>query len=475
MSLNTKKLIAQIQSNAQKNATNKTNKIEHALASSRLVQLSLHEFMNATGIKMDKYLVDKFYHSIKEDIPIYLDNELIKWCGYSGELKIQKQNLIKLIKKLNVPIIEMNNDEYEKFRNNVCSQTTFKKKPSSIDTTRNTCNINTQNEHNDVSKNNMLKQHPFEKIRNTCNINTQNEYNDVSKNKYDNESDNESGNESDNESDNESNNDMFDTDFYKVYPEVDRSNGKNRTKHILIMPDDFRMIVMMLHTSRGLQVCKYYIELEKLIKYYVNYQLQFVSRREELLKIDLKESREMYKKAEADRTKAEADRTKAEIDRIQANSDRRELQITLNNVQNELTDLHDLVEDSNEEIQNLTNNLNIATEDRVPKTERRSLRERFVLMQLHDTDPEVHEYYVIRAQIRSVNAAINRITLRFPNAIQVLTIFSQPNAGNLYSRIKERLNDFIEYTGNYISPIELTHNQFIRRIHRINNERRNVE
>ena len=158
-----------------------------------------------------------------------------------------------------------------------------------------------------------------------------------------------------------------------------------------------------------------------------------------------------------------------------AEADRKELKQTLNNVRDELTEMHELVEESNEEIQTLTNHLNTAVEDRVPQTAKRSTRERFILMQLNDNDPEVHEFYVIRTQNRSVNTAINRLRRQFPNATRVLTIICQPNATNLYNRIKERLGAMIDYTGNYISPIELTHNAFIRRIHRINNERRNVE
>jgi hypothetical protein len=421
MSIDTKALVAKIQKTAKKNALEKANKIERALASSRLVLLSFHEFMKVTGYKMDKYLVDKFFHSIKEDIPIYLDNELIKWCGYSGELYKQKQLLMNLIKKYNIPLIEFDNNEYDEFRTNVVKLYT----PRSI---QKSSNIDTKNEDGDVES------------------------------------------ESEEESKSDNSEDEFDTDSYNdvltnVYPEVDRSNGKGKTKHILITPDDFRMLAMRLPTDKGIQTCRYYIEFEKLVKEYVNYQVQFLSRRGELLEIELKESREERR---LDRIKYEQDRKKAE-------KSREELRNTLDDVRDELTEMHDLVEESNEEIQTLTNQLNTAVEDRVPQTANRSTRERFILMQLHDTDPEVHEFYVIRTQNRSVNSAINRLRDRFPNATRVLTIICQPNATNLYNRIKERLGDMIDYTGNYISPIELTHNAFIRRIHRINNERRNVD
>ena len=181
MSANTKQLIAKIQSRAQKNAAKKTDKLERALAASRIVQLSLQEFMNVTGIKMDKYLVDKFYHSIKEDIPIYLDNELIQWCGYAGELRDQKRRLFDLIKKYKVSTIDLDNDEYEELR----------------------------------------------------------EVNLI------------------------------------YYPKVDKSRGKGKTRHILIMPDDFQLIVLRLPTSTGHIVADHYIGLSNLVRLYWQYQAAF--------------------------------------------------------------------------------------------------------------------------------------------------------------------------------------------------------
>lgn len=49
-----------------------------------------------------------------------------------------------------------------------------------------------------------------------------------------------------------------------------RSNTKKT--HVIAMPDTFRAQTMMLKTSKGAQIRKYYIQLEKLIKAYVIYQ-----------------------------------------------------------------------------------------------------------------------------------------------------------------------------------------------------------
>jgi hypothetical protein len=184
-------LVADITKNAHKKAQFKKKLIEKALTSSRLVLLSLSEFIKITNMKINKYMVDKFFHSIKDDIPIYLDNDLIKWCGYAGEIYTQKQHLLKLIKKNEINTIELNNNEYEQFRKNLYIQ-------------------------------------------------------------------DESG-----------------TDFSKIYPEVDKAHGKGKTRHILVMPDSFYMILIRLPTSVGHIVAEHYINLSNIIKLYWKYQAAF--------------------------------------------------------------------------------------------------------------------------------------------------------------------------------------------------------
>ncbi len=390
----TKALVASIYKNAVLKAVKREEKIERALASSRLVLLSFHEFLNVTGYSINKYMVDKFFHSIKDDIPIYIDNELIKWCGYGGPLKLQKQMLMKLIKKCEVELIELDNDEYEQFRED----------------TRKLCmQSHTQNQPDDKSDTD--------------------------------ESD------SDNSEDESSSEGESEDDFNTMYPEVDRSNGKGKTKHALVPPDDFKMVVMRLPTTRGKQVCKYYIKFERIVREYVKYQVQFLTRREELLEIELKESREERRKAEAERQKAEA------ASRV----------------------LQETVEDLRDDIEEVKDMLDCATDDRVPKTIKRNLLERFVLMKLNDQNPNTHDFYVIRAQRRGVTTAIARLQNKFPNAERILTIRYQPNSKNLFNRMKESMAGRIDVSGNYVSPINLSHDRFIERVMRLNAEKKSVE
>jgi hypothetical protein len=366
---------------------------------------------------------DKFYHSIKDDIPIYLDDKLVEWCGYEGSVREQKRALLRLIEKYNIKTIEMDNDEYEEFRKSLC----------------------------DASVTQTTKDQPIQE-----------------------QSDNESSDEeSDNESDDEEpDNEEPVEEINTMYPPVDRTRGKGKTRHILIMPDDFRMVVMRLPTKTGTQICRYYIELEKMIKLYVNYQLQFYIRREELLQIDLKESR-----AErlVERQKAEADRQKAEADRQKSDAKLNKINATLTEIKEELNESNQLVNELGEDLNNLTETLDIATDDRAPKVMRPYIRERFVIMKLNDTDATTHDYYVIRAQRRNVGSAISKLRSTFENATRALTIDCQPNSMNLFNRIKEQMTDNIDYANNYISPVGISHKSFLRRIQLINNQKKNIE
>jgi len=384
-------LIAKINSVAKKNAARKDTKIEKALHASRLSLLTMQEFINITGVKMNKYLVDKFYHSIKEDMPIYLDNGLIKWCGYEGSLFEQKRALLRLIKKYDISIMEIDNDKYEELRRDI------------------------------------LNLYDLQVIQNS----DQEQSDQSEKENSEDESDQSSSeNESDEEVAEEQN---ISTDLEKLYPDVDRSHGKGKTKHILIMPDDFRMIAMRLPTKQGKTVCRYYIELEKLVKDYMNYQIQFLAKREELLAIELKESR--------DRAEARHNELMGQIDEL------------------------------NDNIEDLSDKLESTADISVPPTKSKSKLEKFVLVKLNDTDQTTHDYYVIRAQRSNARKAFKTLRETYPNCIKKLIFEYQPNSINLYNRIKEQMKRKIQYNGNYISPDGISDRRFIKSIIKIHNKR----
>jgi phage anti-repressor protein len=57
-----------------------------------------------------------------------------------------------------------------------------------------------------------------------------------------------------------------------IYPPIATGNGSYQTKHIIVLPDTFRKVLMMLKTSRANRIREYYISLEKLLRMYTMYQ-----------------------------------------------------------------------------------------------------------------------------------------------------------------------------------------------------------
>ena len=58
-------------------------------------------------------------------------------------------------------------------------------------------------------------------------------------------------------------------------PEPTIGSSARSIKHLIVMPDTFRSLCMMINTEKGKQIRKYYITLEKLIKAYNLYQTIF--------------------------------------------------------------------------------------------------------------------------------------------------------------------------------------------------------
>jgi phage anti-repressor protein len=49
-------------------------------------------------------------------------------------------------------------------------------------------------------------------------------------------------------------------------------NNHNKTKHLIISPDCFKQSLMLLKTKKSKDIRSYYIELEKIFKFYLQYQ-----------------------------------------------------------------------------------------------------------------------------------------------------------------------------------------------------------
>lgn len=174
------------------------------LVKSKDEMFTIQEFISETKYNIDNFIIDKFWNNMSNDMDIYIDDSIIRWMGYTGQIRIAKQKFNKLLENFteNNEYQILNNEEYENF--------------SCI-------------------------------LKDTRN---------------------------------------------NIYPKVDRSHGKNNTKHILLKPDTFREIMMMLRTKKANDIRKYYLSLEKLIKLYSKYQTTY---KETIINKQIEESKQKHK------------------------------------------------------------------------------------------------------------------------------------------------------------------------------------
>lgn len=163
-----------------------------------LSMLTIQEFIQKSNFPIDSFMVDNFFDNLNNDIPIYVTNELIEWCGYSGKLSHQKESFNKLLS---------NFDEGKDYW------------------------IYSNKEYREYYDKSMSVLTDIESIQ-------------IDQSKYN-------------------------------YPHPDIFIGKNKTKHLVLTIQCFKMVLMMLNTTKSHSIRLYYISLEKLIKTYAKYQLYY--------------------------------------------------------------------------------------------------------------------------------------------------------------------------------------------------------
>jgi hypothetical protein len=122
--------------------------------------------------------------------------------------------------------------------------------------------------------------------------------------------------------------------------------------------------------------------------------------------------------------------------------------------------------------------LNVATEERAPRTQSKETHPRFILVELNDPSSP-YDYYVIRTQKKNVKSAYNKLKAKHKNAKAKIIIKYQPNAVNLFNLIKEELRDnrkVVSIVSNYIRLKNgYTKECFIADVEEINNSKKVVE
>ncbi|ADO00397.1 hypothetical protein WIV_gp054 [Wiseana iridescent virus] len=244
-------------------------------------------------------------------------------------------------------------------------------------------------------------------------------------------------------------------------------------KFLIMEPDDLKMAIMQLKTKNGDTIRQYYIDLEKLLKLYVEYTLYFnhresqrkITNLEEMMadmRLDMKEERKIR----------EEDREKDRELIQQQTQYMRSLGISLEEVKDQNEELLDNNRGLKKEVKKVQYKLGIAVEDRAPLPVNEDKQERFILLKRNDN--EHFQYYTIRAQHKYTERRIKVQKTLFPHLQILLDFMANPNSKSLYVRIKDTLKTKnVQFNGNNIDleGSEVTEEELLEEMKVINDQK----
>ena len=267
----------------------------------------------------------------------------------------------------------------------------------------------------------------------------------------------------------------FHTLINKTYPEPSTGASASSKKHLIVMPDTFRQLCMMITTDKGKQIKKYYITLEKLIKAYNLYQVIFKGQELERAmickgdKIDelLLTIKQNEIKADVERKKADEERKKADDERIKADAERIKV-YEQNLIQNRIQD---------EKINRLlghaikaTETLKVVAQNHVEVNKLQIVKQhKFII--LKDTTNSDRPYYVIRSQKGSIRKIISTLNTKHQLNMVIWFELEQPNSVAFYNILKKELKQYMTRDGLWFSIKDITEDNFKSKIYDINRRR----
>ena len=248
----------------------------------------------------------------------------------------------------------------------------------------------------------------------------------------------------------------------KQYPTIQEElqllpheGARSSVKFLIMKPNDLKMAIMQLKTKNGHIIRQYYIDLEELLKLYVEYTLYFNHRESqrkitnlEQMMADMKLANEQYMKS---------------------------LGISLEEVKDQNEELLDETKSLKKQNKKIQRKLGIAVEDRAPLPEDESKRERFVLIKRND--PDFMPFYTIRAQDMYTSRKIKAQKMLFSELEILLDFRANPNSKTLYNRIKETLKaKGVMFNGNNIDldGSEVTEEELVEEMKVINDQKYDV-
>jgi hypothetical protein len=277
----------------------------------------------------------------------------------------------------------------------------------------------------------------------------------------------------------------------ELYPTIENElqllpHNVQHTKFILMEPNDLKMAIMQLKTKNGHIIRQYYIDLEELLKLYVEYTLYFNHRESQRKITTLEESMAKLNltiaKQEEDRIQDRETLNEQKQIMVRQEQYMRSLGISLEEVKDqneELLDKTQGLEDQNKglkkEVKKVQRKLGIAVEDRAPLPVDEDKQERFILLKRNDDHH--FEYYTIRAQHGYTERKLKTQRTLFPQLEILLDFKANPNSKTLYNRIKDTLKaKNVQFTRNDIDleESEVTQEELVEEMKIINDQKYNL-
>jgi hypothetical protein len=99
--------------------------------------MSFVQFIDFNKIDLDTIKVDKFFHNLNNNIPIYMNETMIEYFGYSGIMKKQKESIKNMIEENFIEYKDQlyhvyDNKDYNKYLENLESEYSDSKNPEKI-------------------------------------------------------------------------------------------------------------------------------------------------------------------------------------------------------------------------------------------------------------------------------------------------------------------------------------------------------
>ena len=262
-----------------------------------------------------------------------------------------------------------------------------------------------------------------------------------------------------------------DEDFRLSIVAESKSGGCTHKNEYYLHPRAFKLCLMRSLNTKT--YAKYYILLEECIKHYNDYQLLLQHNYVIKLKDKIKENKVIIQEKDN-----KIDELNTKIDLLLKNNEKslednkklfNELTKTnqkldqanehLENIQDELSDVQSELHDTNAKLE-------IAYQDRVPKSNSIQYREYFIL--LKSIKQSSYQYYALRGQKRYTDKKL----IDFANKYEIVKSYEYiPNAINLLVRIKEQLKSHIDFCGNKLNILNISHSNFVNKIDEIYKEK----